>query len=761
MIGISLVIVVATAVAFWGNQLPDTYWYSLIPLLLIVSIAQSRYRLLFIFAAMFLWTCLQVQLQLDRRLADEADGQIYQLSGRIADITEQRKHAIRFLVAPDTIRDYSRVLPEKIRLSWYRSKQLPKAGESWQFTVKLRQPTGFQNPGAFDYERWLFVKGIGATGYVKKSSFNQRLAKAPWWDINRYRLKISEAIQKHCLDCRHLGLFKALTIGYRGAIDPAQRQLLQDTATAHLLAISGLHIGLVASLFYLLGRRLWSIWFYRLRFNRLEFSASLGVVAAIFYSALAGFSIPTVRALVMLAVVFAALLLRRSINLLNSLAVAVALILVVDPLAIGSTSFWLSVSALLIIALGQFLLANENSRLKQMLILQLLFSLMFIPISLLLFGQASATGFVANIVAIPLVSLLILPLVLVSATVAVFALPGANWLFNLADSLTSWLLNYLQALLQFGPDVYQGSKIPLLLLICGGTGLLFMLLPANHSMRRPALLLLMMPLFWRAEKLEQGSYRLSVLDVGMGTSVVVETRHHSLIYDFGPGNNSGFSAGDWVVKPYLRYRGIGKVDLMVVSHVDQDHSGGFISFLDQTEFSRLLSGTPAALVERFNLQASVRSCHDSPGWQWDGVAFEFLSVDLTGLDVSTNSRSCVLLIKGRHTALLSGDIEADQENRLLIGMPEKLDADFLLVPHHGSLTSSTEAFVRQVSPDIVMFTMGKDNRWGFPKADVVRRFQKQGSHILRSDLHGAVTMSSNHKAIDIESYRESNQRIWQ
>ena len=761
MIGISLVIVAGTAVAFWSDQLPDTHWYSYLPLMFIFSIVLSGLRLLLIFCTMFFWASLQIHLQLEQRLVENFDGQIVELSGRIADITEQRKHSIRFLVVPDNIKGYSQALPDKIRLSWYRAKQLPQAGERWHLLVKLRQPGGFQNPGAFDYERWLLVKGIGASGYVKKSVGNQKLESAPWWHINRYRVMVAKAIQRDCPRCQHGGLFQALTIGNRGAIDPAQRQLLQDTATAHLLAISGLHIGLVAALFYLLGLRLWSFWFYRLAFNRLEFSASLAIFAAILYSALAGFSIPTVRALVMLGVVFLALLLRRDINLLNSIAIAVLLILVIDPLAIGSSSFWLSVSALLVIALAKFLLPTQRNRLKQLLTMQLLFSLLFIPISLLLFGQASPAGFLANIIAIPALSLVILPLVLLASSLAVFDIPVAVSLFALVDSMMGYLMDYLRAVLDFGPEVYQSSQTPILLLLFAGTGLLLLLLPVNRAIRKPALMLLLVPIFWRTERIEQGGYRLTVLDVGMGTSIIVETRHHSLIYDFGPGNDSGFSAGNWVVKPYMRYRGIDNADLMVVSHVDQDHSGGFISFADDLNFPRLLSGTPRALVERFKLKDSVRSCHDFPEWQWDGVGFEFLGSDAIEINPATNNRSCVLLIKSRHRVLLSGDIEADQEKRLLFKMPDKLVADVLLAPHHGSLTSSTEAFVKQVSPQIVVFTLGRDNRWGFPKSEVVSRYQKIGSQIYRSDRHGAIMLTSDADGLEVESFRQRNRRLWQ
>ena len=760
MIRISLTVIAASAAAFWSNQLPDSYWYSYIPLLLMLALVKGRFQLLLIFATVFLWASFQLALQRQQGLTDAFDGEVVELSGRIVDIVEQRKNSIRFLLEVDEIQGYTQTLPDKIRLSWYRSSLLPQPGERWHLQAKLRQPSGFQNPGGFDYERWLFVNGIGATGYVKKSVLNRKLDDAPWWQIDTYRQAVLAALKRDCSTCQYLGLFQALSIGYRGSIEAEHYNLLKDSATAHLLAISGLHIGLVAALFLLLGRWLWSAWFFRFALNRIEFSAALSMTAAIVYAALAGFSIPTVRALVMLGVVIGSIFLRRDINLLNSIAVAVLLILLIDPLAVGSTSFWLSVSALLIIAFGQLLLAGQSSRVKQMLIIQLLFSVLFMPLSLLLFGQLSPVGFLANVVAIPVISLVILPAVLVVTLCAVFNLPGAERLFAIVDSLMGWLMAYLQSVLQLSTGAYENSQTPVLLLICAGIGLFSLLLPVNNNIRKPALILLVLALIWRPEKIPQGDYRLTVLDVGMGTSVVVETRHHSLIYDFGPGNDSGFSAGDWVVKPYLRHRGIASVDLMVISHVDQDHSGGFISFIDQLDYTRLVSGTPTALVERFNLEKPVRNCHDMRGWQWDGVVFEFLNAGFNEGDAATNNRSCVLSITAAQTTLLSGDIEAEQESRLLASLPHKIKADILLAPHHGSLTSSTEEFVRQVAPGIVIFTLGRGNRWGFPRPEVVRRYQQIGSQIYRSDQHGAVTLTTRGGTSEVDSYRQNNRRLW-
>ncbi len=760
MIPFSFAVICGAALAFWGNSLIDSLWVSYLPVFLLFAWLHPGFRFLCLCVSAMLWSSLLLNQALERQLSDDFDNRVVLVAGTITDITEQRRHSIRFYFEPDYIDSYHRPMPKLIRLSWYRSKQRPEAGQRWQLEVKLRQATGFQNPGTFDYQRWLFVKGVDAIGYVRKSDSNRQLEDSEWYDIDYLRQQIIEAQDQSCPDCEHIGLFKALTVGYRGDIPPHQGELLRDTGTAHLLAISGLHIGLVAGQFYLLGGLLWRRLFYRSRFNRLEFSAFAAMLAALSYAALAGFSIPTVRALVMLLVVFLALVSRRNVNLLNSICIAISLILLVDPLAIGDASFWLSFSALLVIAFGQFLLANQKSRMKQALVIQLLFSLLFVPLSILLFSQASPAGFVANIIAIPILGLLILPLTLIASICAVLnTAVAAEWLFYLLDKITGWLLDYLQLLQTSLPPVSSLADRPGLLLVSLAIGTFILLLPIDLRTRLPAFVLLLVAVCWQPEGIPENGFQMTVLDVGMGTAVVVETRQHSLVYDFGPGNANGFSAGDWVVRPYLQNRGIDQPDLMIVSHVDSDHSGGFVSFLDDIDTVPVVSGTPKELAKRFELKTMMQNCHNYPAWRWDGVDFEFLTGSLKSVSKSTNNQSCVLKIRGSHSVLLSGDIEAEQEMRLLNLRASDLKADILLAPHHGSLTSSTEAFVRAVDAEVVIFTLGRNNRWGFPKAEVVSRYQQLDSRIYRSDFDGAVMVLSMPDSLNVDSWRQSK-RIW-
>jgi len=760
MIKTAIALVIGSVTAFYSSDIPDRYWISYLPILLLLVFLNCKFRSPILLIAAYLWASLNIQHVLDVRLAGDFDNQILQVEGIIVDLPEQRSRSIRFLFKPDFIEGYPYPLPDIIRLSWYRSKQKISAGERWLLKVKLKLPNGYQNPGGFDYERWLFVKRIGATGYVKSSRLNKLIESPTPWNIDKWRSQIGQGIEQYCADCSHVGLIKALTIGYRSDILLRHRQLLQDTGTAHLLAISGLHIGMISALFFYLGRSFWQLGFYRLGLNRLQFSATLAFGAGFIYAALAGFSLPTVRALIMLAVVFLALNFRSSINLVNSIAIAVVVILIFDPLAVGSSSFWLSISALLIIAFAQYLLAHQTSRWKQVMVVQFLFSVLFIPLSVVLFGQLNPASFLANIVAIPLVSLFIVPLGLFASILAEFDLTFTNWFFITSNNLLSLLLDYLELLVDSGLPAYPSGNIPYLLLGLSLIGLSTILMPKGFPGKKPAILLVALPFIWQRPELEFGDYQLTVLDVGMGTSAVIETRNHSLVYDFGPGNTHGFSAAQWVLKPYLQHQGINHPDMMIISHVDQDHSGGFISYVDKYNPARLISGTPDEVGKRFGLALPVRSCHLYPSWHWDGVGFEFISPPATSAQESSNNRSCVLKVSSVHSSLLSGDIEAEQELRLLNTMPDKLKSSVLLAPHHGSTTSSTLSFLQKVAPQVSVFTVGRNNRWGFPKAKVLEVYSAVGSQVYRTDQHGAITIRSSASNLKISSQRKIRLKLW-
>jgi len=757
---IALAILLGALFAFYGNQLQDPFWTSFLPLLLLLARCNPKCRFVALIAASVLWSSAILQLQLSHRLIDDFDNRIVLLSGVIADIPQLHEDRVSLLLNDLEIEGYPEPLPRKARFNWYQVKQVPLAGERWQFRVRIRQPRGLLNPAGFDYERWLFVEGIDVSGYVRRARENKRLQPAGIISLNRWRGKLASSIDRDCAQCRYTGLIKALALGMRGDIDTNTRKLLQGSGTAHLLAISGLHIGMVALLGYAIGRYCWRFGGYRCGVNRRQLASAGALILALTYSALAGFSLPTLRALLMLLVVLAGLQLNRKIDLLQSTAVALVVILIVDPLAVGSNSFWLSFGALLVIGFSSFRQPGRFSRLRQLFTLQCFFSLLFAPLALLIFDQLNPASLPANLVAIPALSFLILPMVLGASLMSALNLGDvATLLFTLVDRALDYLLVFLEWLLAVGLDSYHPVATPPILVLLVLLSLILLLVPRWSALPTIALVIMLALFGWQPERPGHGEFEITVLDVGMGSSVLLRTRHHSLVYDFGPGRKGAYNSAERFLQPLLRQQGLERPDLLVISHVDQDHSGGFHAFSESYEPSRLLSGTPRELRHRFELVHRVRNCHDYAQWHWDGVLFQFLPLPDKPM-MSTNNRSCVLRVQGYHRALLPGDIEIQQEAHLVETQGDALAADILLAPHHGSKTSSSEAFVAGVSPAHVVFTLSRNNRWGFPDTGVEDRYRKHVPGLLRTDQDGAIVFSSRRDGLSVTTMRGSPGRVW-
>ncbi len=756
----ALAIVLGSLVALYGNELPDQYWLAFMPITLLLCYYCPAYRFVLLFASAYLWSSAAFHYHLEHRLDGSYDNQVTLIRGIVADIPQLGQGRISLYLNALEIENYRGPMPRLARLNWYQNEVVPLAGELWEFQVKLKQPRGKLNPAGFDSEAWQFARGVDVTGYVRGSSLNRKLTSASWLSADYWRMRLALDIDRSCNRCEHRGLIKALALGFRGDIPVTQKRLLQSSGTAHLLAISGLHIGMVSLLFYGVGRFCWRLGLYRSGLNRSQTASLLAILGALSYAALAGFSLPTVRALIMFSVLWFALQARNRINLLQSLALTVVVILVVDPRAVGSSSFWLSFGALLVIAFVQFRLPGKMRWWQQLLALQCCFSLLFAPLGLLIFGQFNPAGLLANIVAIPMISFAVLPLVLGGCLLALLGYGGAQPLFYLANKLLEVLLDYLDLLISSG---LQSIAItyPAPLLVTALISITALLLPLVPGGRKFALITLVVLVLWQPSRLKHGAYELVFLDVGMGTSLLLRTRNHNLVYDLGPGKAGALNAADWALLPVLRRKGIHIPDLLIISHVDQDHSGGMNSFLGTYRESSLLSGTPGELRSRFELPHAVRSCHEYPDWRWDGVAFRFLVAGQQTGTSSSNNRSCVLAIKGYHSALIPGDVESSQESRLLLKYGKALHADILLAPHHGSNTSSSLPFVKRVNPKHVVFTQAWNNRWGFPRTEIVLRYDALGSRMYRSDRDGAISMISSVEGLVVKVMRNPIRRIWQ
>ena len=754
---LAAIIVLASLLAYYGNQLPDRLWSAYLPILLFFCLFQRAWRGLLVLVAAYLWAAALLHQDLDHRLAGSHDNSIGLVRGLVADLPGIETGRIRLLLKIDEIEGYTASLPRLMRLNWYQDEIVPRAGERWQFEVKLRQPRGLSNPDAFDFAAWQFSQGIDASGYIRHSRLNLKLQPAHAGQVAYWRTRLASSIDDYCGDCRQRGLIKALALGYRADIGERALRLLRDSGTAHLLAISGMHIGLVALFGFALGRLCWHAGLRPAGLNRLHTAAWVAMPAAVVYAALAGFSLPTVRALVMLSILVAGLLQRQRINLLQSLSLTVVCILLIDPRAVGSSSFWLSVGALLVIGVARLRMPRGLPWWQQLLLLQCFFSVLFAPLGALVFDQLNPASWPANIIAIPLISFVVLPMVLLACLLSPAGPQLAGPLLKLADLLLQLMLDYLQWLLSLGlepvPSAYPRMLLLILLLLAG-----WLLLPRGLGTRIAAATGICLLMGWQPQRPPQGEFELIVFDVGMGTSVLLRTRHHSLVYDFGPGREGVYSASEWGLLPAMRKRALERPDLAVVSHVDQDHSGGLYRLLRSYPELPLLSGTPRKLRERFGLPRSPPSCHDYPAWQWDGVEFEFLPGAATW--DGTNNRSCVLLVKASQRVLLPGDIERGREQQLVEDYPQLLQADVLLVPHHGSDTSSSSGFVQQVSPLYAVVTLSRNNRWGFPSAAVTAAYAGAGVKLYRSDQDGAVSFASSPEALAVKVDNAVKKRIW-
>lgn len=735
--------------------LPSAVW--LLLLLPGVLLAWRMPRLRWLLALLlpmlvgFVWAGWQAQLRLADQLPETLAGRDLTISGRIVSIPEPQSHSTRFLFAPDSAsRAAIPGLPARLRLNWYYADATPAAGERWQLTVRLKPPHGFVNPGSFDYEAWLFRQGIGATGYVRDAPAARRLAPA-MPSILHLRAGLVRDIRAALGTRPAMPLVAGLAVGYDAQISDAQWRILRQTGISHLMAISGLHVSLLAALVFVLVRALWR----RLpglcnRVPAVCAATVIGWLTALAYALLAGWSIPTQRTLLMLAVVAGAVLWRRPLRAWQGLALAGAAVLIWDPLAVLDAGFWLSFGAVAVIvfALGRRLEPSAQpgpwQRLRTFGRLQFAVTLGLAPLLLALFGAVPVAGLVANLVAIPLFNLLVVPLVLLGVVLpqGVWAWQAAAWVLEAVWPALVWLA--AQAPPLQGSGTAWGLGLAL-------AGLLLWLAPRGVPGRWLGAVWCLPLLLIAPPAPPPGSFRLLVLDVGQGLAVVVETARHTLLYDTGPRFGSGASTAELVVEPYLaaRHR---RPDLLVVSHSDLDHAGGVPALRRTWPGLAQVSGTPAA---------GIPACVAGQGWTWDGVQFEFLHPTMTPSLRSDNNRSCVLSIRtGGQTVLLTGDIEAKAETVLLRHTPE-LHAQVLVVPHHGSAGASSAAFVQAVQPDYAVVSAGYHNRWDFPRPPVVARYRASGARLLNTARDGALLFLITPEQVRLKArWRQADDRLW-
>ncbi len=641
-------------------------------------------------------------------------------------------------------------------ISWYPPAADPQAGERWQLLVRPKRPHGFSNPGGFDYERWLFAQGLRASAYVRRSELNQRIGTQGQDGLEGLRQRVSAHLQQLALAAPMRGLLRALGVGDRSGMSVEQWRVLQETGTSHLLAISGLHVGLVAGLVFFAARKAWSLLGVPLQWPAPRIGALCAMLAALAYALLAGFQVPAQRALVMVWVWMLAILLPGRPSPWQVWSVALWAVLLLDPLSVLSAGFWLSFAAVALIVLLTNGRSGRQSRLRRLLTVQ--FGLVFglTPLLWLWFQQVSLSAPVANLFAIPWLGCLVVPLLLTGLLCLPFSSLVADWLLELSADLLSvvwWALEQLAAL---PVNLWQAPAVSLGWMLVFALGVAGTLLPRALSLLPISALLMLAVLRLPPERPGQGELWFSLLDVGQGLAAVVETQHHVLVYDAGPAFRSGFNTGDAVVAPFLVQRGYRHIDRLIISHSDNDHLGGAQALFERFDVFDIESGEPHAID-----WARSTACRSGQRWVWDGIDFEYLAPFEAE---EGNNSSCVLRIEtaAGQVLLLPGDIERKVELRLLQEHAQRLAADILVAPHHGSRTSSSVEFVSAVRPAYVLFPVGYRNRFGFPRPEVVERYRAVGARMLASAESGAIQLRlETGKPVRVQQHRRRAKRYWQ
>lgn len=714
-------------------------------------------------AAGFVWAGVVAQAKISDQLAVEWEGQDVRVEGTVAQMPVAFERGVRFRFDVDRVLTPLARIPSSLQLAWYAEARTPPpelhAGERWRLSVRLKRPHGAANPHGFDYEFWMLERGIRASGYVRPKATHERVGTGnPRYLVEIVREHVRDRIEGALADEVSGGVLAALAVGEQRAIGAEQWRLFTRTGVNHLMSISGLHITMLSGLAALVVG-----WCWRrsaklvLRFPAQKAALVTGLAVAVLYAAVAGFAVPAQRTVLMLAAIVLALLWSRTWSSSFVLAVSLFVVTVFDPFAVMAPGFWLSFGAVALIAYASAHRVGAPSRVMRWVGAQWALTVGLIPLLLVLFAQVSIVSPLANAFAIPLVSLVVVPLTLVGALLPVdFVLLAAGRVMSLCIELLQWLdATPIAAWQQASPSIWSVAVALL--------GALWLLAPRGFPARWMGMMA-MLPMFLTvAPAPGQGEAWLDVLDVGQGLGVVVRTARHQLLFDTGPGYSEESDAGDRVVVPYLRAQGISNLSGLIVSHDDSDHSGGAASVLRMVTVDWMASSLAPEHALHALAARSVR-CVSGQRWKWDGVDFEMLHPSAGSYEdthIKDNNRSCVLRVSvPGASALIPADIEAAAEARLLRETPQLPRTDILIAPHHGSGTSSTETFLRQVVPRFAVFTNGYRNSFGHPKEEVVQRYRDLGAKLYRSDQHGAILFRMKENVIEASAWREQQRRYW-
>lgn len=713
----------------------------------------------------FGWACWRADFRLADGLVVEWEGRDVEIVGVVAAMPQGFHQGSRFEFDVERVVTNGARIPEHIALSWYQGRrddedfsgQAVRAGERWRLTVRLKRPHGNANPHGFDYEAWLLERNIRATGYVRPRATAERLDDMVWrpgYVVERLRQGVRDRFLATLPPESYpwSGILAALAVGDQQAIHGDLWNTFNRTGVTHLMSISGLHVTMVAALF---GAFLAAVWrrVPRLagRFAAQRAGVLAGWLAAFAYTWLAGFGVPAQRTLYMLSVAALALLSGRTVAPSRILCLALAVVLLVDPWAVLAAGFWLSFGAV-----GALLFAGASrvgdvggwrEQVKTWGTVQWVATLASLPVLLLVFQQFSLISPLANALAVPVVSFVVTPLALLAAVV-----PWPPFLLA-AHGIMGALMAFLGWCAQ--APVWTVAAPPSWVVPMAALGVALLLVPRGVPGRLAGAFLILPALFVPGERPASGQARITVLDVGQGLATVVQTSRHTLVYDPGPLYSAESDAGQRVVVPYLRALGVDRLDTLIVTHRDTDHSGGTAAVRAALPVERFLSSTG---------ETGSEPCIAGQAWDWDGVHFAVLHPVARDYEAGgkANHLSCVLSVAvGDRRMLLTSDIEAQDEAALLARDAAALQADVLMVPHHGSRTSSTPAFLAATGATAAVIPVGYRNRFGHPKGDILARYEAAEVSLWRTDRDGAVTVNLASDGIETTAWRRQYRRYWQ
>jgi competence protein ComEC len=697
------------------------------------------------------WACVIGQVVMQQRLPVSQSGSDFRIEGRVLGLPQKEDESVRFDFRIENGPDGAPV-GEKVRLGWYgQGAPQIEPGSRWQLTARLKRPRGVLNPGGMDFEKNALAQRIAATGYVREPHSARLLSNGR--GIDAWRDRLSRTIALSLPEGR--GRFvQALAIGDTRELSAEDWETLRATGLTHQIAISGFHVGMVGGFGALLMLGCYRLWpTLGRRLPRPQGAALAALVFAFGYTALAGFALPTVRTMLMIAAVLIAKLLRRAQSGRESYALALIAVLVFDPLSVLAPGFWLS-----FIGVGWLLWCLPRQRdggwLRPFFEAQGVAVLGLLPLTVWFFGQASLPGPVANLIGIPVISLAVVPLALIGMLLLPISPGAAAFFWQMSAAVMDLLWSLLERIAHWPAAMLWLPEPSLLALALACIGAFWLLLPRAVPGKLLAALLFL-PLLWPELHLPApGQAEIDVIDVGQGLSVLVRTTHHRLLFDAGPASPRGLDFGEAAVVPSLRALGVNGLDTLLISHGDNDHSGGMEAV------RRAFPGVRTLGVEGW-ARPGMGLCQMKQAWRWDGVNFRVLHPPPL-FPYMKNESSCVLRVEaGGRVALLPGDISRHVEARLLREQRPQLNADLLIVPHHGSLTSSSEPFIAQVSPRWAVMSTGADNRFHLPRQEIVERYLQSGAEVMDTAQTGALRFRLDAIGAELlSSRRQDLRRYW-